>query len=58
MTNKEYNKDLNKNTIYGFDWYSYGGFRESKISGTVSTGFDRLRGGTTIVVIKREKIRK
>ena len=28
-----------------FDWYQFGGFRESEVSAPVTTGFDKLRGG-------------
>lgn len=33
-----------------YDWYQFAGFRETNISGPVTTGFDKLRGGTQIVV--------
>ena len=35
---------------YGFDWYSFGGFRQSETCGTLATGCGRLRGGTEVVV--------
>ena len=46
---------LKANTIrviekHGFDWYQFGGFKESKKSGVITSGTQRLRGGTTIVV--------
>ena len=32
-----------------FDWYQFGGFRESEVSAPVTTGFGRLRGGTMLI---------
>ena len=37
----------------GFDWYQYGGFRESEQSAPVTCGADKVRGGSELVCEKQ-----